>query len=1685
MDFAMLDNGSKIDLVCKLVVFDHAHESHLMMTVNGCKLFHFDGLLSEGFASYTIFDATMDQQFPVPKVSSNDATRVLGHEQPSWDNLHRTIDLCSGFGGLSQGAIAAGFEVSVAVDHNESMLGLYSKNSSAPTVLGDIGDKDVLHKVWSVSKGAKIISSGFSCQPFSRLGDGRSCEDARASCLPKTLSAAFYLQAKLIVLECVSPAGHDNFVKEELVHFQNCTGYTCSQIDLKLDEVWPCRRHRAWWLLVAPDIGPIDMHPWTPLSNLGQVQNVIPSILLWSEEDEQDLMLDATEHAAFGIDANEHGRNMLNAKGVAPCALHAWGNQLRPCPCGCRMFPLSAARLAAKGLHGCLVRSACHADGNSYIRHLHPSEAMCLNSMDPVIDFCANPRLVLSAVGQIAAPVQALWVFGFISLRLSKLMNCPNQFHPDSQIQAYRSWVLMRSRLVWKPIHETIDDPKLLALVAFWETQHDLSLEELLYPIRWKGVINAPVSNAAVLDHLIRTQVSGIPVTIPDSEEDVAPTPWFDAPKVETEGTNHDCLCEDSCTVVIEGTEDSPIRFQPKCDSTVGDFILAQQKLVGHLQVDRITMNGIPISREHVMSVGQLICITLGSAGETSSVSPPRVAENAIVSPTLDWQPDPIEDVPIASPPRKTTKFDIGECMIPHPSQVSEDQWLDAGPLLGLQGEQFLCLRSPTINSPQQLWSVRHQFLKVSDRLGILERQAELWADDEIRFHLHNLVQMSMEVFPKKGLRAPPLLVLDPLLITTWVQNRGFDCECWAREHPEVLRESVCILTAVLVEQHWIPVFMSPSNGTLHVHTWDGMGAKHDAVDALVHRLAKGLGFTQCLICREHRLFFTSNLCGALAVAFLRMMVFGNQLPSNPEEAEYVHAQLRQQFVHLIQPCQVTRRPWVWGAGDHQTNPPNVLDIHAISVTRDERIDMMNQKGFAMADDEIRFHIIQLVNHQPRRVNWRGTFTFLEPLVFSCWENIGRVTAERWAESHPHVFDDGQHVATAVCVDEHWLPLWLVPDDMILQVHTFNDEHAGRARLEMILQALAQRLGFRDIAVHRIPKLISDDSKCGAYAMAFLAHVITRMPLPETASELHTLHTNMRASFVEHLYGVLLTPRPVVWGFGPPRESRPLPRMPAEGSSGSAQRFDAMRESGPLPRMPVEAASSSATWNVPRASADDVSIKSTSSDQDTVISHESTNLMSSFLPSCCLREDFHQSLDCWPALSLFCTCPAALPPTDERTHIRQLRLESIATHGHAMADDEILFHLEFVLDFFRRIPTSSQQVVRQFVHIPPLTVAHWLAGNHFEMRKWQDEMQIRDNFCHVLFVACIDQHWLPFWLAPHDHALHCHSFHFPGVDTTGIDVALRQMVYDLGFQECVIHRVPTPIHETGLCGAMAISFLAHVVLRTPLPVDDQQLRDRSWKMKQKFADNIEHRPPTTPMIWGWKGFWESRPLPRMPVGPFVPNTMPDLIEFFSNDTEFLKEPKPHQFGWAMGPDEIQFHLERMSNKCPAQIDIRVWCHDTELLLDLIHHLPEQSILCAAVLENNHWIPLVISQDQGFTHVLTETSNLSAGLRAFSNMLVQELPTYGFDTCGANTLATIAVAMGFQLRVTDMTEFHRFCNRFPLTVTVKAHVGVLDLPAISCAPLQKNLSSMGSLPRLLKRGQMKQSKLWVANRCQPH
>lgn len=165
----------------------------------------------------------------------------MENRAPSWDSLHALIDLCAGFGVLSQG-IAAGFEVAVPC-----MMELYAKVSDAPQLRGDFGNQEFCMRFGRKQVGHQPFHPDFSCQPYSRLGDGKSGNDIRSNCLSKTLAAAFFLQTKLVVLECVAPAGQDGFVKAELEHFMRTTGFSCSQVELRLDHAWPCRRHQANW----------------------------------------------------------------------------------------------------------------------------------------------------------------------------------------------------------------------------------------------------------------------------------------------------------------------------------------------------------------------------------------------------------------------------------------------------------------------------------------------------------------------------------------------------------------------------------------------------------------------------------------------------------------------------------------------------------------------------------------------------------------------------------------------------------------------------------------------------------------------------------------------------------------------------------------------------------------------------------------------------------------------------------------------------------------------------------------------------------------------------------------------------------------------------------------------------------------------------------------------------------------------------------------------------------------------------------------------------------------------------------------------------------------------------------------------------------------------------------------------
>ncbi|CAL1164895.1 unnamed protein product [Cladocopium goreaui] len=171
--------------------------------------------------------------------------------------------------------------------------------------------------------------------------------------------------------------------------------------------------------------------------------------------------------------------------------------------------------------------------------------------------------------------------------------------------------------------------------------------------------------------------------------------------------------------------------------------------------------------------------------------------------------------------------------------------------------------------------SMRQQVLTVEDRKLILDRQGALWADDEIAWHLANIQRLCAPCLE--------LTVIDPLLVFGWV-HVGFDnFHDWLRQH---CPKPCSIATVVYANQHWIPVFLKPMNGTLFAHTWDSQQADHGCLDALFAHLAGHFGLRDHQHIRLVRMFDMDEGCGAMAIAFLAHTALNRMLPNTPYEVE-------------------------------------------------------------------------------------------------------------------------------------------------------------------------------------------------------------------------------------------------------------------------------------------------------------------------------------------------------------------------------------------------------------------------------------------------------------------------------------------------------------------------------------------------------------------------------------------------------------------------------------------------------------------------------------------------------------------------------------------------------------------------------------------------------------------------------
>ena len=910
--------GKEICCVGSPVCIDNLKGRHLLVTVPDGEHFIYGGTLPEGKLSYSFIRVVVTVKQTPAVLGETDSTFVLAHDACNWGGVRKVLELCSGLGAMGHGALAAGFTPTAGCDLRHKMCNLFERHSGAPAIHGDICEVATLQKLFQVFPHCGTVAAGIACQPYSVLGDGRSGSDPRASTLPATLAISYYLRAVLIIIECVGPAKEDPFVNHHINMFCKKTRFFRADCVMDLHEVWPSRRNRWWCILSAPAIGSVSISACTGFLDLPSVEHVLPSLRKWPIPDEKELELSPVELEAFGVGDTTGNSYLLNRKGPMPCALHCWGSQLTPCPCGCRNQQLSPARLAAKGLYGVLVESV--ATGK--VRHLHPQEASALCGLDPVLMWGPECRLALGAVGQLASPVQSVWVFAH-ALKALEVAQWQRSFvDPSMTVMAYRTWLLARCRYLLRDTDTRFPASEALAHVRVFEKHIELTMHEMLGCV--KGKIYAPTlqdcweaftaQNANVspaIEHAhgpscVHTPTSVVPTEVASEVGDfhhglTVSQVAIDPDDLSSNTDDVECLDEsrtfvapfqlatpDAETVCLQilqcGEVDEPVRLKIHGQPTVEQLQTAECEIRGFKRkAEHVFEDGLEVCSTHPIQVGSLYLLDFGH--EISPLTHAGFISSSEVS-----------ESPHATETSAGTDFHRNSEQLVPPTVDSFGK---------LNGAGFLCLHNPVVSSIEQANSLLEQRNSVASRLLSLQQQGPIWGDDEIRWHLYRVQAMCRE--------ASKVFVIEPLLLHGCFATLNFrPLARWIAVNHSMNSSYIAV---VLHEKHWYPVHVSIGWEGIKATTWDVPGFTHVGLEAFVTCVAETLNLPVHSIFQLERRFSASSFCGALSIAFLENRLLQIVLPETTQLADAHHTHLRQLFVDAVSSAEITWRPWIWGEG--------------------------------------------------------------------------------------------------------------------------------------------------------------------------------------------------------------------------------------------------------------------------------------------------------------------------------------------------------------------------------------------------------------------------------------------------------------------------------------------------------------------------------------------------------------------------------------------------------------------------------------------------------------------------------------------------------------------------------------------------------------------------------------------------
>lgn len=397
-------------------IFDESQQNHVVRTALKGETISFQGKLPSQSTVVLIVKAQVvfkDDRFVM---QATDETQVFPRPYIQLQDLKRVAEVCSGIG-------LAGFRVLLQCDHNERMLQLASCLHAASVHVGNVCADDLLPIICRPDMQLGTLAAGVACQPYSKLGDQLQQFDDRAQTLPGVLRIGFLGRFGAILLECVQEAHECPWVQQVVQRFANATGYYVCQGVHHLHLTWPARRSRWWCLLTHPSIGTIQWIPMPRVTPIPMVVSLLDHFHECTDKEMKQLELDLYElgrFAAVGFECNEVAWNSQ-----MPTSLHSCGCQLSGCPCGCRNFPFTEARLAKGGLHGLLIRlqgsAKCGTNVYPRFRHIHPAELALLNGMLLNMPWGTNTKMALCALGQLASPIQSTWMGSLLMQKIQQI----------------------------------------------------------------------------------------------------------------------------------------------------------------------------------------------------------------------------------------------------------------------------------------------------------------------------------------------------------------------------------------------------------------------------------------------------------------------------------------------------------------------------------------------------------------------------------------------------------------------------------------------------------------------------------------------------------------------------------------------------------------------------------------------------------------------------------------------------------------------------------------------------------------------------------------------------------------------------------------------------------------------------------------------------------------------------------------------------------------------------------------------------------------------------------------------------------------------------------------------------------------------------------------------------------------